>query len=178
MTQIKINRAPFLTLWASVVATRLGYNPDEASTLGQAVAGLTAHSKGKRLGIYGESSEQKHRELEARRRGIGAKTVSFMGREVPCVDTEDGLRALKGADPVDPGYVDRYLRGKFKEHLDAVREKLTALAETYEPDELHQEAMNVYMRLRPNVPKGREGWGRAGLLDTDAIDRLIRNRTS
>ncbi len=39
-TQIKVNRAPVLTLWAAVVAERLGYRQDEALTLGQAVAGV------------------------------------------------------------------------------------------------------------------------------------------
>ena len=33
--KIKINRAPVLTLWAAVVAERLGYNKSEALTLGK-----------------------------------------------------------------------------------------------------------------------------------------------
>jgi hypothetical protein len=39
---IRINRAPVLTLWAAVVAERLGFDRDTALTLGQAVAGLSA----------------------------------------------------------------------------------------------------------------------------------------
>ena len=39
---ILINRAPVLTLWAAVVAERLGFNRDEALSLGKALAGLTA----------------------------------------------------------------------------------------------------------------------------------------
>ena len=49
--KIKINRAPVLTLWAVVVAERLGYDEKTALTLGKAVAGLNAQSKGRRLGI-------------------------------------------------------------------------------------------------------------------------------
>jgi hypothetical protein len=49
---ILINRAPVLTLWAATVAERLGFARDEALSLGKAVAGLTAQSKGRRLGIY------------------------------------------------------------------------------------------------------------------------------
>jgi hypothetical protein len=41
---ILINRAPVLTLWATTVAERLGFDQDEALTLGKAVAGLTAQS--------------------------------------------------------------------------------------------------------------------------------------
>jgi hypothetical protein len=37
-----INRAPVLTLWAALVAERLGFRRDEALTLGRAVAGLAA----------------------------------------------------------------------------------------------------------------------------------------
>ena len=56
--RIKINRAPVLTLWAAIVAERMGYKKDEALTFGKAVAGLNAQSKGKRLGIYEEKSEE------------------------------------------------------------------------------------------------------------------------
>ena len=47
--KIKINRAPVLTLWAAIVAERLGHDSHEALTLGKAVAGLNAQSKGRRL---------------------------------------------------------------------------------------------------------------------------------
>ncbi|HKL63094.1 MAG TPA: hypothetical protein VJ883_06985, partial [Woeseiaceae bacterium] len=55
---LKINRAPVLTLWAAVVAERLGFARDEALTLGRAVAGLNAYSKGRSLGLF-EPSEKK-----------------------------------------------------------------------------------------------------------------------
>ena len=48
---IRINRAPVLTLWAAVVAERLGFDRETALTLGQAVAGLSAYAKGVSLGI-------------------------------------------------------------------------------------------------------------------------------
>jgi len=56
--KIKINRAPVLTLWAVVVAERLGYEKETALTLGKAVAGLNAQSKGRKLGIYEEKSKE------------------------------------------------------------------------------------------------------------------------
>jgi hypothetical protein len=52
ITKILINRAPVLTLWAAIVAERLGFNSDEALSLGKALAGLNAQSKGRRLGIF------------------------------------------------------------------------------------------------------------------------------
>jgi len=44
---ISINRAPVLTLWAAVVAQRLGFNEGEALSLGKALAGLNAQAKGR-----------------------------------------------------------------------------------------------------------------------------------
>ena len=49
---VMVNRAPVLTLWAAVVAEVLGFDHDEALTLGQAVAGLNAYSKGVSLGLF------------------------------------------------------------------------------------------------------------------------------
>ena len=176
MAEIKINRAPFLTLWAFVVARRLGHDEDEALTLGRAVAGLTAQSKGRRLGIYTPSSDEEREKLKEKREEIGAETVELMDRVIPCVRTPDGLRALSKASPADPGSVRTYLMGRFKEDLQLVETKLVELAATFDPVELDREAMDVYMHLRPNVPKGREGWGKAGVLETEKIDALIRKR--
>ena len=54
MTQrnILINRAPVLTLWAATVAERLGFDYDEALSVGKAVAGLNAQFKSQGLGIF------------------------------------------------------------------------------------------------------------------------------
>jgi hypothetical protein len=49
---------PVLTLWAAVVAQRLGFAEDEALTLGKAVAGLNAQTKGRRLGIFKPHDEK------------------------------------------------------------------------------------------------------------------------
>jgi hypothetical protein len=52
--KVQINRAPVLTLWATVVAERLGHGHEAALTLGKAVAGLNAQSKARRLGMVEE----------------------------------------------------------------------------------------------------------------------------
>ena len=51
---VMINRAPVLTLWAAVVAEMLGFDYNEALTLGRAVAGLNAYSKGVALGSFNQ----------------------------------------------------------------------------------------------------------------------------
>ena len=49
---VMVNRAPVLTLWAAGVAELLGFEHDEALTLGRAVAGLNAYLKGVSLGLF------------------------------------------------------------------------------------------------------------------------------
>jgi hypothetical protein len=65
---LSINRAPVLTLWAAVVAQRLGFDEDEALGLGKAVAGLNAQSKGRRLGIF-KPHEEKPKKAREKERG-------------------------------------------------------------------------------------------------------------
>jgi hypothetical protein len=47
---IRVNRAPVLTLWAAIVAERLGHPRDTALTLGRAVAGSAARVKARNIG--------------------------------------------------------------------------------------------------------------------------------
>ncbi len=51
---IRANRAPVLTLWASIVAERLSYPAAAALTLGRAVAGYNAQAESRRLGLVEE----------------------------------------------------------------------------------------------------------------------------
>jgi hypothetical protein len=173
VTEIVVNRAPFLTLWASVVARRLGYEEDEALTLGRAVAGQTAAAKGKRLGILEPRPGADRRQLQDRRQDIGAEPIRFMGRVIPCLRTPLGLRALAEAAPMDPEAVRRYLDSKFKDTRALVEEKLHAVAASFPPEELDARAMDLYMQMRPVVAAGSAGWGQQGHLDTETIDRLL-----
>jgi hypothetical protein len=172
MPEIWINRAPFLTLWASVVARRLGYDDEASLTLGRAVAGQTAAAKGKRLGIAESRSGDKRRAILEERQDLGTEGIQFMDRTIPCVRTASGLRALADARPIDPASVHRYLCSKFGEDLALVEGHLVALAAAFPPAELEAQAMDLYMRMRPVVASGTAGWGQQGRLDTEAIDRL------
>ena len=83
---VTVNRAPVLTLWAAVVARRLGFDWDEALNLGRAVAGLNAYSKGICLGLFTpapkEVNEQKRKLKEGERLHI-----DLLGRAVSTVHT-------------------------------------------------------------------------------------------
>ena len=167
---ITINRAPVLTLWATVVAERLGFDRDEALTLGKAVAALTAPSKGRSLGIFhpGKDKTEQAREREAGE----VFFIEMVGRHVPATNTEDGLRAAIKGKPIEPGKVTRYLESKFGQDLEAVREAMEALAGAIDPEELAASSYSLYERFRPQVPKGRRGWGAKGELNVDYIRSL------
>ena len=62
---IRVNRAPVVTLWATVVAERLGYPPATALTLGRFIAGSSARAKARRLGISDEKQDAEERHARA-----------------------------------------------------------------------------------------------------------------
>jgi hypothetical protein len=174
MKTISINRAPVLTLWAAVVAQRLGFDENEALTLGKAVAGLNAQSKGRRLGIFKphEEKPKKAREKERGERFL----IEVCGRPVPAMNTDDGIRAVRGSTPIDPGGVRRYLDDKFGENLKAVQSALQKLAKAYKPSELAHDAYPLYERFRPDIPAGKKGWGAKGDLDLGSIEKLAKEK--
>ena len=175
---VTINRAPVLALWATVVAERLGFSRDEALSLGKAVTGLNAQSKGQRLGIYTKREEGGGKNEEQRRKNeerIGGKAdaVEMMGREIPVVRTPDGVRALNKGAPVSAESTQAYLESKFGEHLPAVRAAMEELAGSMKPDVLAARAFALYAQFRPQIPDGVKGWGAKGELDLDTVRSLV-----
>jgi hypothetical protein len=167
-----INRAPVLTLWAAVVAERLGYDRAAALTLGRAVAGLNAQTKARRLGITRPADARTAARRAEVRRAADAKVVELLGRHVPVVKTPDGLRAAAEGKPDSPESVVRYLESKFGEHLAAARNAMTTLARSVPKDELDERAFGLYEAFRPDAPPGKKGWGAKGVLDLARIERL------
>jgi hypothetical protein len=165
---VTINRAPVLTLWAAVVAERLGFGRLEALTLGRAVAGLNAQSKGRRLGIFHPSEESAKQKRDSLKEGEELR-VGLLGREVRATRTKDGLRALSKDKPTDPESVERYLSSKFGDALDDAREAMKKLARSMPKDELADKAYELYEDFRPSIPAGTKGWGAKGRLDLERI---------
>jgi hypothetical protein len=171
-TTFRINRAPVLTLWAAVVAERLGFDRDKSLSLAKALAGLNAQTKGKRLGIYAPTDEMP----PAAKRAARAKgfLVDLLGRPVPAVKTDNGVRATSGGKPVDPAGVAAYLERAFGDHLDAARAAMKKLAKAYRPAALADAAFGLYEQFRPAIPAGVRGWGAKGELDLAMIGRLAK----
>jgi len=157
MDTVAINRAPVLTLWAAVVAERLGFDRDAALTLGKSVAGLTARSKGQRLGIFTPSPEAVRRKPAEQARVVGVFHVALLGRAVPVLHTDEGPRATgKDQEPVNPDSVEKYLASKFGQALPPVRLAMEKLATSREPEALAEEGFRLYEAFRPGVPSGVE----------------------
>jgi hypothetical protein len=170
-----INRAPVLTLWAAVVAEALGFNHDEALTLGRAVAGLNAYSKGLALGLF-QPTPRQVREWRQKMHPDEGVTVDLLQRAVPARHTEEGLRALSNGRPIQPESVRKYLENKFGASLDEVHEAMLELAKSLVPSRLAKKAYNLYEKFRPEIPPGKKGWGASGKLDLDAIRRMARSK--
>ena len=167
-TRIQINRAPVLTLWAAVVAERLGYDRAEALTLGRAVAGLNAQSKGRRLGINKPAAPGR-----GKPRAAPARVVELLHRAVPVARTPGGIRALDSdGSPADPESVERYLESKFGDSLDDARAAMEALAASMTPNALAERAFALYESFRPAIPGGTAGWGAKGTLDLAKVRSL------
>jgi hypothetical protein len=168
---VSVNRAPVLTLWAAVVAERLGYDHEAALTLGKAVAGLNAQSKGRRLGIV--KPPERPEEAPPKKIRPGKQLwVQLLGRSIPAIATQHGIRAVVKDRPVEPRSVERYLEGKFGEALESVRRAMKELARAFGGQELAKHAFSLYERFRPEIPEGVRGWGAKGELDLDRIRAL------
>jgi hypothetical protein len=168
---VLVNRAPVLTLWASVVAERLGYDREAALSLGKALAGLCAQSKGRSLGIYKPPEIVEGAPPKKARRGESF-WVELMGRPIPATQTAHGVRAVEGDRSIEPAGVERYLQGKLGEAFETVRRAMEELARAYSPQELAAKAFSLYERFRPGIPQGARGWGAKGELDLDRIRGL------
>jgi len=173
MDFVTVNRTPVLTLWAAVVAESFGFEPDEALTLGKAVAGLTAQSNGQRLGIFTPSPEAVHKERAKNANAAGVLRVALLGRAVPVVRTDFGFRAADNEQkPIAPSSVEKYLRSQFGERLPEVRVAMETLAQSQGPEALVNEAFRLYEAFRPEIPEGKAGWGAKGKLSLQRIREL------
>src|SRR5579863_774414 len=145
---IQINRAPVLTLWAAVVAERLGVERGEALTLGKALAGLNAQSKARRLHLYG-MPETAVKKKSATRRADTTHVKLLLGREIPVLVHGSTVRATSKGQPEDPAAVERYLASKFGTALSDARTAMESLARGYTAAELDDTGFALYEDFRP-----------------------------
>jgi hypothetical protein len=165
-TPIRVNRAPVLTLWASVVAERLGHPTDTALSLASTVAGIAARAKARRIGIAEERDQAKD--------GAAVKprdATRLLGKDVRLTIDADGVVLADAGDgkaaPAAP--VAAYIAKAFGNRLAEARAAMEALAARYDPDELNRVGFRLYEGFRPDIPEGVKGWGAKGELRLEKI---------
>jgi len=162
---IRVNRAPVLTLWATVVAERLGYPPKTALSLGRFVAGSSARAKARRLGIIEETQEAEERRARAAELKPRPQTVHLLGRDIPVLAADDGtLRAEDDGKPASSKSVQSYIARAFGDRLGEARAAMEALAASLPPEELNRVGFRLYERFRSGkavqVDQDRKAAGR------------------
>jgi hypothetical protein len=166
---LHVNRASVLTLWAAVIAGRLGHPPDTALTLGRAVAGSAARVKARSIGREERKADRSADTPRLRDEHVTAPAL-LLGKTIRLLPNAGGeLRAADGDQPSDPAAVERYLAKAFADHLAEVRAAMEALAARYDPAELNRIGFRLYERFRPEVPPGNEGWGAKAVLEVEKI---------
>jgi hypothetical protein len=173
---ILVNRAPVLTLWAAIVAERLGYPRATALTLGKAVAGLNAQSKGRRLGLYEAPPPTPPGRKPRTPAPPAGQAVQLLGRSITLLKTPEGLRAAVKGNPERPASVERYLGQKFGAALPEVEAAMRELAAAVPPKRLEETGFALYEQFRPEIPEGVRGWGAKGRLDPSRIRALAKPR--
>jgi hypothetical protein len=165
---IKVNRAPVLTLWAAVVAERLGHPPDTALSLASAVAGTAARAKARRLGFSEERDHAKDAKAAAPARA--QDTAQLLGKKIRLTHDANGVVLAEGeGKPATAAPVHAYIAKAFGEHLAEIRKAMEDLAGRHDPDELNRIGFRLYEHFRPEIPADVKGWGAKGDLDLKKI---------
>jgi hypothetical protein len=145
---IDVGRRPVLVLWGTIVAERLGFERDEALTLGRAVASLG----GRVASAQAEGlTAAKVAEMRANLRLGQSVEVSLLGRAVCVANVAEGLRAVLKIRPIDPVSVELYLGEKFGDQINTVAEAMISLAEALPPSLLAECASDLYEQFQPET---------------------------
>jgi hypothetical protein len=170
--KIRINRAPVLTLWAAVIAERLGFDRRDRADARAGRDGAQRSRQGRALGILEPRPELVREQGDRLAKGERLH-VDLLGRAVPVVRTPDGLRAVNKGKPGNPAQIEKYLAGKFGERLADARAAMAELAAVGEPTDLYRRGFRLYEQFRPSVPAGESGWGAKGELDLAKVRALM-----
>ena len=98
--------------------------------------------------------------------------VELLGRQVPAVNTDEGIRSVNKGKSVGHESVEKYLKSKFGDDLDQARAAMEELAKSHKPKQLAGSAFGLYKKFRPSIPSGTKGWGAKGGLDLKFIESL------
>ena len=166
---IIINRAPVLELWSACVTSFLHHRLswDTCLSVGSAISGLAAISKGRSIGAIGQpdpiaqaEKRDKHASMEEDLDEVHVMTFS--------VKLRDGS-ALVGNKPKKGN--EETIRKKYGGSYDKVKKAMQDALMDWQgkQDELNSRAFHMYEEFRPSVAAGQKGWGRKGKLSLDTL---------
>ncbi|KAG8218580.1 hypothetical protein J3R82DRAFT_4221 [Butyriboletus roseoflavus] len=149
-----VNRAPLMTAWATIVAERLGFEREEALSIGSVYTEMNAVAKGLSLGIIDQSRKKEIEPIP----GGQQPYVDLMGKR-PLYQTQSSKwRALVNGSPAVPSTAFSYISRAFRQTTPHIVGALRLLAESYPPQELNKVGFSLYANFRPTV----NGWGERG----------------
>ncbi|CAM9278914.1 unnamed protein product [Discosporangium mesarthrocarpum] len=167
--EVKINRSPVMVLWAAVVAQRMSFEWSEGLSVGRAVADWLAQRKGEYLGIFsseGSGSNDGATVEETGGGNVAQRTVEMMGQTFVLHQCDEGWRAVSKGKLTSPKRVHSYLQKAYGADFGPVREAMVRLAAALPLSQVEASlrTMSLYEAFRPDVAKGKAGWGQYGTL--------------
>ncbi|KAM6495818.1 hypothetical protein JOM56_008524 [Amanita muscaria] len=169
MKSVIINRAPVMMAWATVVAERLGFKPEEALSIAGVYTEMNAISKGVSLGIYEQGKEKG---LDAEKDG-SQPFVDLMGRSPLFKTQASQWRAMANGVPAPPSQAYSYITRSFRQTTSHIMGSLKMLSVSFSADELNKKAWNLYVQFRPQA----EGWGKRAEMKCSTILDLRKTST-
>ncbi|KAJ9137043.1 hypothetical protein NKR23_g9322 [Pleurostoma richardsiae] len=167
---IIINRSPVLELWGACVASFL--HPelpwDLCLSIGSSISTITAISKGRSIGTIAPPDPNRKGEDRAKKTPPTLKVMGFpMVVEGNAVVVKGKLRSVK-----EVNLIGKYGKENYKNVREAMHEALKSWRGA--EDEVDLQAFHMYEQFRPQVPKGRSGWGRKGELSLAKIKTAVQ----
>ena len=186
LSPVIINRAPVLTLWAAVLA-HLGpaHLPWlSALTVGKAIAGMLAQSRGRAIGIYEPQSDRGHkRQKTPEEKAREEHDVQVLGIKVHMARLNEHVVATISNKPVNASQCDRYIHQHFGANRPRVIAAMKYLVHCLlargadgESDITGRYSFTLYESFRPCTANGQApGWGQKGELDLRKIVEIGKN---
>ena len=186
LSPVTINRAPVLTLWAAVLAH---VGPAQlpwlsALTVGKAIAGMLAQSRGRSLGIFEPSADRtRKRQKTADEQQHEVADVQVLGIKVHMARVDQLALATISNKPVNASQCDRYVH----QHLGGDRPRVMAVMRYVaqcllargvdgEADITGRYSFTLYEQFRPTLNNGQApGWGQKGELDLRKMVEIGKN---
>jgi hypothetical protein len=169
-SEILINRAPVLELWAATVTAFLYPKASWETSLsaGSAISTLCAISKGRSIGTIDKpdpsAAEKKKKQRHSENDQLDELEV--MGFHLKLKDGH----VLVGDKPKkanEQALVKKFGETAYKEAKKTFQDSLQLWSG--QEEELNAQAFHHYEVFRPTVPKGQKGWGRKGVLNLQTV---------